>query len=230
MRIISVCLTIFLLPIFIVTNVFARTEYDFPKSTDGQINEALQRLVPVRFLIDNPLYIVSSFKESLTRFLAPSAVKKAEFDMILSGKKIKEAYLLVSVGDIKNTSRTLGLYKKRVEKMANQLEKARSQNQSVDALVDVMAENLRIHETLFFAIDTKRDSFEDAYSFDSNFDAAVAAHAKAVMVLDNIKPGIADRFTTTKNEATEEAKPMPSPFEKLIIEASPSVKPRRIIL
>lgn len=227
MRIISVCLIIFLLPFFIFTNVSARTEYDFPKASDGQVNEALQRLVPARFLIDNPLYILTSFKESLTRFLAPSAVKKAEFDMILSGKKIKEAYLLVSKGDIKNTSRTLSLYKKRVEKMASQLEKARSQNQNVDALVDVMAENLRIHETLFFVIDSKRDLFEDAYSFDSNFDSAIAAHSKAVLVLDNIKPGIADRFTTTKGEATEEAEPLPSasPY----VEGTSSVKPRRII-
>lgn len=229
MRIVSVCLIFILLFFLIPLKVFSFNDYKFAPATEGQVNEALQKIVPVRFLISNPLYLTISLKEIITRFFQPSASKKAEFDMILSGKRIKETYLLLLRGDVKNSSKSLALYSNRLEKMVAQLEKARSQNQEVASLVGLMAENLRLQETLLSAISEKIKTLEDSYSYSDNFAMALSSYTKAVMALDNVRPGIKDRFSLTKNyEATPEAvsSPSPSPFFQ---EASSSVRPKRII-
>jgi len=229
MRILSACLIAIFLVFAIPSSALAHTVYDFPQSSEGQVNEALANVVPVRFLISSPFYLLISVKETVNRFFQPSAVKKAEFDMVVSGKKLKETYLLVEKGDVKNASRTLVLYSDRLDKMSKQIEKARSQNQDVTALVDLIAENLRVHETLFFAINKKWEMMEEGYSFDENFAGAIAAHGRTVMVLNNVKPGVKDRFTTVEDEATEEAEPSPSPLGESTFEASPAVRPKKII-
>lgn len=209
--------------------VFAHSTYNFPQSSEGQVNEALAKLVPVRFFISSPLYYLISFKESVNRFFQPSAVKKAEFDTILAGKKLKEVYLLLEKGDVKNAGRTMALYSLRMNKLTSQLERARSQNQEVSSLVDLVAENLRVHETLFFAINKKWELMEDKYNFDFSFAEAVASHAAAVRAIDNVKPGLRDRFTTDGDGKAEEINPQPYPTP-YVQEASPSVKPKRVIL
>jgi len=229
MRIVLVCLIGFLLLFSIPSKTAAHTTYNFQTVSAGQIDEALLRLVPVRFLTSHPLYFLILAKENVTRFFQPSAAKKAQFDVVLSGKKLKESYLLLIRGDVPNSGRTLASYSKRLDKMVDQLERARSQNQEVSSLVDFMAENLRVHETVFFGIQKEWELVEDVYDFDSNFARAVASHAAAVMAIDNVKPGLRDRFTTDDGEATEEAKPTPYPTP-YIQEATPSVKPKRIIL
>ncbi|HSX19342.1 MAG TPA: hypothetical protein VLE91_04430 [Candidatus Saccharimonadales bacterium] len=210
--------------VFLIPFKVLATDYNFPPTTDGQIADALSRIVPVRFLESNPLFFVISIKEDVTGFFKPSSAKKAEFEMIVCGKRIKEAYTLSQKSDVKNTSRALKLYSDRVDAMINQLKRARSQNQDTENLVGEMAENLRIHETLLAAIN--HENIGDAYDFSANFDAAVSAHTKAVFALNDIQPGIKDRFVLTK-EASVSATPAPSPSPYL--EATPSVKPKRII-
>lgn len=229
MRIVLACLIVVLLLFWAPTKIGAHTSYNFPQASEGQINEALARVVPVRFLISSPLYLLISIKETVNRFFQPSAVAKAEFDMILAGKKLKEVFLLLERSDIKNAGRTLALYSLRVDKMTGQFERARSQNQEVSSLVDLMAENLRVHETIFSAIDKRWQQMEDTYDFDFLFSEAVSSHARAVLAIDNVKPGLADRFTTDDNGTTQEANPTPSPLPSSQ-EATPTAKPKRIIL
>lgn len=228
MRFVSVCLVIILLVFLLHTPVLAQNQYNFTPASDGQVNQALERIVPVRFYDPHPLHVFVVVKENVTLFFQPSAVKKAEFNMTLAGKRLKEAYLLQMKGDINNSSADLKAYSKKTNKMVDQLEKARSQNQDIENLIGTIAENLRSHESLFYVMWEKAPD-DDAYSFRSNFDLAVDAHVRAVMALDNIKPGIRDRFSTTK-EATPEAVPSPSPSPSPTAkESSPSVRPRRII-
>lgn len=228
MRLVLVCLIAIFIFFSVPSYSLAHTSYNFPQASEGQINEALGKIVPVRFLISNPLYLLISVKETVNRFFQPSALKKAEFDMILSGKKLKEVFLLLEKNDVANARRTLALYSSRIEKMTSQFERARSQNQEVSSLVDLMAENLRVQETLFSAIDKRWQQMEEDYDFDFLLSAAVSSHASAVLALDNVKPGIADRFVTDDYVATEERiTPYPVPY---IQEATPTVKPKRIIL
>ncbi|MBI3282501.1 hypothetical protein HYZ70_00305 [Candidatus Curtissbacteria bacterium] len=211
------------------SKVSAHSTYNFQTVSEGQVDEALLRLVPVRFLNSHPLYFLIWAKENVTRFFKPSAARKAEFDTIVAGKKLKESYLLLKEGDVKNSGRTLASYGKRLDKMVDGLERARSQNQDVSSLVDLMAENLRVHETMFFAIQKEWELMEDDYNFDSDFAGAVSSHARAVLAIDNVKPGLRDRFTTVGKEATQEANPAPYPTP-YVQEATPSVKPKRVIL
>jgi len=230
---VSACVLIFLCFSFLTVNlVFADSQYRFPQVSEGQITEALQGTVPLRFLPSHPLYFLISAKETINRFFQPSSTKKAEFDLVLVGKRLKETYLLLQKNDIKGASRNLSRYGQRINKMISQLEKARSQNQDVGTLAAKIAEDLRYHEILFFAIDQERQNLGDDKNFNENFEKAASDFTKAVMAIDKIKPGLKNRFQTVVSfESSQEEKvdnPIPTPSSD-IFESSPSVKPRRII-
>lgn len=207
----------------------AHTTYSLPEVSDGQINEALSGLVPLRFLPGDPFYFSIIVKESIQRFFQPSAANRAQFDLVLSGKRVKESYLLLVKGDVKNSNVTLDSYSKRLLKMVAQLEKARSQNQDVVPLVDRIATELEIHETILAAINSKWQGQADAYDFDSNFGDAIFGFSKAVSAINNIKPGLKDRYSVPiADENQNIVVPYITPPD-FLYEASPTGRPRRII-
>ncbi len=228
MRIISACLLSLMLLFSPLTNVFGHgQQFSFPKASEGQIQEAEARLVPLRFLPSHPLHFLILTKETLQRFLQPSAAARAGFDLVLAGKRIKEAYLLTQSGDFENASHGLFNYSKRLDKLVFQFEKARSQNQEVVPLADRIAEGLKDHETLLSAINQKWQGQEDAYDFDTNLAGAVSAFSKMALAIDNVRPGLKDRFMLVVDKGTDDViLPYVSPP---VLEASPSGKPRRII-
>lgn len=230
MRIISVCLIVLLLFVS-ARSAGAHSTYQFPQATDGQINEALQKTVPVRFIPSNPLHFLITAKEIVNRFFQPSARERAGFDLVLSGKRLKETYLLLKEGNVKDASSNLMKYAARVDKMVEQVEKARGQNQDVAALVDRIAEDLRVQETLLFAIDREYKNFEDSFDFDARFGDAFGAFGRAVRAIDNVRPGLIDRFKSVADEDEENNFVPPSiyPVPSFLFDASPSAKPKRII-
>ncbi|MEX2027879.1 MAG: DUF5667 domain-containing protein [Candidatus Curtissbacteria bacterium] len=214
--------------LFLTSVPYAYGQVNFPTSSDGQINEALSHIVPLRIIPDNPFYFLITGKEIILRALQPSSAKRTQFDMILSGKRLKESYLLAANGDLKNASRNMVRYSDRLKKMVNGLDKAKSQNQDVSGLASEIAENLRSQEVLFFAIGKRTEGMDDEYGFDENYQKATLAFVDAVGVLNDFKPGIRDRFRSATNsvgEDLQESAPRSSGF----IEASPSIKPNRII-
>lgn len=227
MRLLLACSISFLLLFNLVTNnAFAHGQFSFPNVSEAQINEAQQRLVPLRFLPSHPLHFLILTKETLQRFLQPSAAARAGFDLVLSGKRIKEAYLLTQSGDFENTSQGLLRYSKRLDRLVFQFEKARSLGQEVVPLADRIAEGLKDHETMLAAINQKWQGQEDAYDFDINLALSVSAFAKTALAIDNVRPGLADRFTIVVDEADDVILPYVSPP---VLEASPTGRPRRII-
>src|SRR3989344_6029581 len=108
MRIVSACLlVIFAVLVLVVFPVFGQTSYHFPEASEGQINEAIAKIVPIRWLPSHPLYFLIRAKETFSRALQPSSAKRAGFDFVLSGNRLKEAYLLLENGDLKNTGKSL---------------------------------------------------------------------------------------------------------------------------
>jgi len=228
MRFISVCLVYLLLFLGVnLTVAFAHSPTQFPDFSEGQINEALQKTVPIRFLSSHPTYFLISTKEVIVRFFKPSSVKKAQFDLVLSGKRLKESYILLEKNDVLESGDTLERYSAVLNRMIWQLEKARSQNQEAVELVNEIADTLTYHEVLFWAIEKSWQGKEDSYSFDEKLTRAVSGFETTIMAVDKIKPGIKHRFKSLKEteyETLPESLPSPTPFE-----ATPSVKPRRII-
>ena len=232
MKRVSVCLiTIFAALILFVSPILAQgVKYYFPEATDGQISEAIGKIVPVRWLPSQPSYILIRTKEVISRLFQASSAKRAEFDFVLSGKRLKEAYLLLDRGEVKQVNKTLQRYSSKLNDVNNQLEKARSQNQDVTAQVAEMAEGFKNQEVLLFAISKKIGQISDP-SLDQAFGDARSAFIRSVIVINNIMPGVKDRFKTVgdeEREATFSAIPTPSP-EVMSLPASPSAKPRRII-
>lgn len=225
----SVCLLSFLLFFFTLSPAGALA-VEFPQVSDGQINEALLKTVPLRFIPSSPFYFLISVKEAILWGFQPSSAKRAELDMVLAGKRLKESYLLVANGDIKNASTNMARYDQKIRKMTEGLEKARSQKQDVTTLVSEMAEDMKSHEVLFFAIKKRAEGREGDYGFGENYNWAAAGFIDAVAVLDNVRPGIKDRFKSASRSAEPQESLLESaPKSPGFIEASPSVKPRKII-
>ena len=194
MRIVSACLTALFFLAFFANGSLAQAHSSFPQVTDGQINEAVEKLPHVRFLPSNPLHFFISVKENITRFFNASSIKRAEFDHALSGKRLKEAYLLTEKNDAKNASKALFKYSRRLEKLREQMEKAKIQNQVVLELSEKIADDMAMHERFLYAISQKAEGYQNSYNFADNFQKAENEFKDTVLAIDNVKPGLKDRF------------------------------------
>lgn len=207
----------------------AQPDMRLSAATEGQINEALEKTVPLRFLPSHPLYFLITTKESLSRFFQPSSSERAEFDFISSGKRLKETYMLLLANDAKRASSNLNRYGDELKNTVGQIEKARSQNQEVMPLIDRVVEGLQVHETLLFAIYDEFSEKQDVFNFGDNFAQALEDHEATVLAIDSIKPGIRSRFSNvSEQEATPDAE-VEILEENVLFESTPAVKPRRII-
>lgn len=225
-----VCLVSFLLLIFSQKSVSAFDQIEFPQASEGQINEALSKIVPLRIIPSSPFYFLISGKETVLRAFQPSSAKRTEFDMTLSGKRLKESYLLVANGDIKNASFNMIRYGDKLREMNVGLDRAKSQNQDIANLIGEIAENLKSQEVLFFAIGKRTEGLGDGYNFRENYNKAATSFIDGVNALNNFRPGIRDRFkSATGTAAPQENLFNSAPKTPGFIEASPSVVPRKII-
>lgn len=225
MRIVST----YLIVIFMLALSFreaSAVELKIPEATEGQIIEAQNRIVPIRFVPGDPFYFVISAKEFVIRAFQPSSAKRASFDMILAGKRLKESYLLLLKGRPEEAGRSLESYRRQITKMTDNLQKARSQNQEVKPIVEMISDGLKNHEILLFAISQKAMPLNNKV-LDAKLENAVESFVTTVLILNDIRPGIRDRFKSASpsaelKSATEEGEPVAPLF-------NPQGNPRRII-
>lgn len=220
------CLVILILVAFgFPKNLRAQETTLSTQVTGGQIDEAVQKIVPIRFLPTHTLYFLITIKENVSRFFKPSHAQRAEFDFVLSGKRLKETYLMLSENSQK-ANKNLLRYTKRLKKMVVQIEKARSQNQDIAQQVARISEDFRYQEILLIYLLEKNNLLE-------NLDNATSEFKQAVLAVDRINPGIKNRYkllNDDESKPTEEPKSSPSPIlTPTFNEASPSVQPKRII-
>jgi len=194
MRIVLACLTALFFLAFFANIAFAQVPSSFPKATEGQISEAVEKLPHIRILPSNPLHFFIRVKEKVSQFFNASSVKRAEFDLVLSGKRLKEAYLFTEKNDVANASKSLFQYSRRLEKLTEQMEKAGSQNQDVLELSERIADDLSMHERLFYVLSQKSESYQNSYNFAGNFQKAENEFKETVLAIDNVKPGLKGRF------------------------------------
>lgn len=209
-------------------------KFEIPEASDGQINEAIQNIVPIRFLPGHPLYLLIVIKENFNSFFQPSSAKVAQFQAVLSGKRLKETYKLILEGKNAKAFDNLVKYQSINKKVIDKLQKAIGQNQEVTPLVMEIAEGLKSQEVLFYAILTHNAGLMDHDDYKSRFEKAVESFINVAMTINDIKPGIKDRFKTViswegnKNRESNEASPSAS-GEPGLFESTASVKPKRII-
>lgn len=221
------CLLVFVLAVSALVfahPIVAHDNYSFPDANPAKITESLEKN-PIRFLPNKPYYFLVTIKENVTRLSKPSSTKRAEFDMILAGKRLREAYELLEQNDAKWSSKALIRYSFRLKKTIEQLEKARSQNQEVLTLSSKMADSLGTQEIILSATFQKWQTREDSAGFDLSFSDAVNSFGRAVSAINNIQPGLKNRYKITNQE---EADSSPIPIATPSI-TTPSANPRRII-
>ncbi|KKR55572.1 MAG: hypothetical protein UT92_C0004G0008 [Candidatus Curtissbacteria bacterium GW2011_GWA1_40_24] len=194
MKVVLACFTALFFLAFFANIAFAKVPSSFPEASAGEINEAVEKLPHIRILPSNPLHVFIRVKENVSRFFNASSIKRAEFDLVLSGKRLKEAYLFTEKSDVKNTGKSLSLYGNRLEKLTEQMEKARSQNQDVLELSEKIADELALQERLLYVISQKSQDYQNSYNFGDIFQRAKNEFKETVSAIDNVKPGLKDRF------------------------------------
>ncbi len=190
-RIILVCCFFVLVFFAFSQKIFAHEDLSMPEVSDPQVNEALERTSALRFAPGSRLSKLIVVKESFTHFFKPSSAKKAEYDLRISGKRLKEAYILTNDAKINKATRSLNSYSKIVKRMTDELARARSQNQDITTLIGITADVLKYHEILLAKI--YFISEEDNNHYIALVDA-IESFKKAVTSIDLIQPGLADRF------------------------------------
>lgn len=230
MKYLLACLLFFVLVFSTFENVSAQEKVQFKDVTGGMVNEALMNTVPIRFLPSNPLYFFIWIKEGFSRFFQPSAARRAEFDSVLAGKRLKESYLLLKNGDIQNSSAALSRYSGKVKSMISQFNKARSQNQDIAEIIDESVFNFSQEEILLSAISEESKNNLGLNNFGVNFNFASEEFARGIYYLNSLKPGVANRFTSLKgNEEGTPSASSSSAIQAPSGEPTPSAKPLRII-
>lgn len=217
-----VCLII-LLTLSVPSTLFAQNRES--RVTGGQVNEALANMPHSRFLPNNPLYYFVRAKELFGRFFNASAVDRAEYDVMISSKRLKEIYLLVQDGKSDTAIRLRDDYSGSLEKNIDQLRKAKSQNQEGGPLLDEIVDDLGYQEILIIHLQDNAKNGEQ----DSDANYLVQSFDKYVSDLELFKPGIRSRFKLLRADVEiniETAQPSPSP---VIFITTDSAKPRRII-
>ena len=74
------------------------------------------------------------------------------------------------------------------------MEKARSQNQDILELSEKIADELALQERLLYAISQKSQDYQNSYNFGDNLKRATNEFKETVSAIDNVKPGLKDRF------------------------------------
>ncbi|MEK7580906.1 MAG: hypothetical protein AAB512_01360 [Patescibacteria group bacterium] len=206
--------------------VFAQ-DIKYDQVTGGQVNEALDNTTHVRFLPTSFFYYLVRTKELFSRFFKASSRDRAQFDYVLSSKRLKEAYLLARSGDYKGMGNAMSAYGKALVRTEDQLFKARSQNQEILPIVEKIAANLGYQETILVALEN--DGEQNGVK-NGALDRGIASFSKFVSGLDEMKPGLKGRYKVlTDFDSDPIVSPNPSPQPSLVIESSSSTKPRRII-
>lgn len=212
-----------------INNVNAENGVIFPEVSGGQINEAVAKTTNVRILPSSSFYFVISVKEVLGRFFQPSSARRAEYDFVLTSKRLKEAYLLLDKNDINHANDALTGYNGRIDKMLIQIEKARAQNQNIEPIITEIADRMSYQEVLFYAISEKSGG---NVNLNNAYTAASLSFIKAIDAIDVIRPGVKNRFRSAIDYAILKAKlvkPNPKPLLPDNFETTPSANPKRII-
>jgi len=222
MKYLSACLLAIILVIFSYSSVESAIDSS-PSATvdDGQVEEVLLHTIPIRMLPGDNLYFLITLKEKYTRFFRPSAAKRAEFDFILSEKRLKESYLLLNNGKNAKGISNLKRYQSRLSKMTFQLDKARSQNQDIAKQVELISNGFRNQEIFLLSINQD-------FIINIGYKDSVKSFSMAVKYVDTLLPGLKNRFKIIKDGNTDDEES--DDEDEFILESNPEAKPIRIIL
>ena len=147
----------------------------WPEFDQGKIDEALNNLSPVNKLPGEMFYFLISAKEATQRFFKSTPVERASFDVMLSGKRLKEAYLLAKNGKYNKVSESLKRYNQKVDDIFKQLAKIEKRNLSNLTVLEKLQRSAFYQQRLFAAINQVKDGDE---SFKENLHLAGEAYTR----------------------------------------------------
>ncbi len=223
MKFITACF-IFIIFFYLAQKIVFAQSYNALQINQNTISEALVKN-PYRLLPSNRIYPLIIIKESLMRAFKPSSAKRAEYDLVLSGKRLAETYALLNQARNQLAEKNLGRYSKQLKVTIAELEKARSQNQDIVSAVNEAADSLMEQEVLLSAI------YKTNIGDSTGFNSAKEAFRDAVLRLNQMKPGVKDRFKSLKDVQEEivPQEPANTSNEPDPLSSTASATPKRII-
>ena len=183
-KLLTTCLVFILGLFFSFTNILGQT---VPNSTSsawskldqGKIDEAINNLSPISKLPDDTLYFLITLKENTQRLFKPTPIERCLFDIKLSGKRLKESYLLLKKGENEKTGQNLKRYNDKANDIYEQFEKIEKQNLPNVQTADYLIINLFYQQRLISAA-TAEDQLATNSNLQINFKESVGKYESLV--------------------------------------------------
>lgn len=189
-------LATFFLGVFLILAPTVSAE-DYP--TQAQINGALISLPHVRFAPDSFLYSLIKFKEKLSWLTKPNPASKAKFDLISSGKRVKESYLMAQKANFQESKNAISSYCDTVSKTVSETEKAQNQSQDTAALLNSIQNSFWAQKIILDKMASEEKIREEAKDELSEAQKCLSDSAEK---LKNLRPDIYVPFKDSTQSAS----------------------------
>lgn len=138
-----------LLLILLIT-VFSLSSFSFAFAQNNSTNSALTNieyeLAYPGLLPDNPLYYLKAIRDNIFKFLIQDEMKKAEFDLLQSDKRLEASRLLLLKGKAELSITTLSKSGNYFDDAIANIFKAKKKGKNTDALLGKMITASRKHQ------------------------------------------------------------------------------------
>ncbi|OGH10737.1 MAG: hypothetical protein A3B38_03455 [Candidatus Levybacteria bacterium RIFCSPLOWO2_01_FULL_36_13] len=126
--------------LFIVLLTILAPSFSFAQniSTSSAIPKVEYELPYPGLLPDNPLYYLKAIRDNILKFLIRDPMKKAEFDLLQSDKRLGASYALLKKGNYDLCITTLSKSGNYFDDAIANIFKAKKQGEKVDQLLDRM--------------------------------------------------------------------------------------------
>lgn len=163
---------------------------NLPNVPSWEVDEALLKLSPIRFLPDHPLYFFITLKEKFDHITKPDKATKALFDINLTGKRIKESYQLVQKNKLTEAKSSLKSYQEVSLQLRSELTEAASQGLPVFEVEKTMADSLERQLKIILVL-AQKGTDED---FEEELANSVESIKLSAKLLEKHLPDAAERI------------------------------------
>lgn len=161
MKITRVALTLFFF-LFFANQVFAIDTATTPGNLDSSTESAKAvpeyNLAYPGILPDNPLYFLKAIRDRIIGFLMNDPIKKTEFNLLTSDKRIYAAWYLVEKGKDELAVTTLSKSNNYFHNAIGTIKNAKKMGKHIDTVLNNMWLSVKKHKQLLLDIEKKADS------------------------------------------------------------------------
>ncbi len=139
-----------LIPFFVLFFIFSLTSFSFAKdAVSSPSAEIVQYDLPYPGILpDNPLYFLKAVRDNLIRFFITDSLKKGEYDLLMSDKRLASSQKLLDEGKVDLSITTLSKSGNYFYSSIENIVKAKKEGQNANPLLDKLLTASKKHQEI----------------------------------------------------------------------------------